>query len=38
MALEDQLEIMIPDERVEGVHTVGDLFELLADLLQSRRR
>jgi acyl carrier protein len=38
MALEDRFEITIPDERVEKVETVGDIFELLAELLSARAR
>ena len=34
MALEDHFNLSIPDERLERVQTVGDIFELLADLLQ----
>ncbi len=34
MALEDRFNLSIPDERLERVETVGDIFELLADLLQ----
>ena len=37
MALEDRLEISIPDERAENVQTVGDLFEVLAELVHSQR-
>jgi acyl carrier protein len=36
MALEDRLGISIPDERSEKVQTIGDLFEMLAELLQER--
>ena len=38
MALEDQFNLCIPDERSEAVRTVGDLFEMLAELLQEQRR
>jgi acyl carrier protein len=38
MALEDQFNLSIPDERWEKVRTVGDLFEALAELLQEQRR
>jgi len=38
MALEDQFNISIPDERWEKVRTVGDLLEALAELLQEQRR
>ena len=34
MALEDYFNISIPDERLEQVQTVGDIFELLAEMLQ----
>ena len=34
MALEDRFNLTIPDERLERVQTVGDIFELLAELLQ----
>ena len=34
MALEDRFNLSIPDERLERVQTVGDIFELLAELLQ----
>jgi acyl carrier protein len=33
MALEDRFNLSIPDERLERVQTVGDVFELLAELL-----
>ena len=36
MALEDRFNLTIPDERSEGVKTVGDVFELLAELLRPR--
>jgi acyl carrier protein len=38
MAIEDQFNLSIPDERWEKVRTVGDLFETLAELLQEQRR
>jgi len=38
MALEEQLNLSIPDERWDAVKTVGDLFETLAELLQENRR
>jgi acyl carrier protein len=38
MALEEQLNLSIPDERWDAVKTVGDLFETLAELLQANRR
>ena len=38
MALEDHFEISIPDEKAERVKTVGDLFEVLAELLQMQSR
>jgi acyl carrier protein len=34
MALEDYFNVSIPDERLERVQTVGDIFELLAEMLQ----
>ena len=34
MALEDRFNLSIPDEQLERVQTVGDIFELLAYLLQ----
>ena len=33
MALEDRFELSIPDEESEKVSTVGDLFEVLGELL-----
>jgi acyl carrier protein len=38
MAIEEQFNLSIPDERWERVRTVGDLFEALAELLQEQRR
>ena len=38
MALEDRFNLSIPDERLERVQTVGDVFELLADMLQPPSR
>lgn len=38
MALEDRFNLSIPDERLEQVQTVGDVFELLAELLPRRGR
>jgi len=35
MALEDRFNLSIPDERLERVQTVGEIFELLVELLQS---
>ena len=37
MALEDQFDLSIPDEQAERIQTVGDLVEVLAELLQARR-
>jgi acyl carrier protein len=37
MALEDRFNLCIQDERLERVQTVGDVFELLAELLQPPR-
>ena len=34
MALEDRFNLTIPDERSEDVKTVGDVFELLAELVR----
>jgi acyl carrier protein len=34
MALEDRFGITIPDEGIERIATVGDIFELLAELLR----
>jgi len=36
MAVEDRLEITIPDEQAEGVETIADLFEVVSGLLQER--
>ena len=36
MALEDRFSLSISDERLEQVQTVGDVFELLAELLPRR--
>ena len=36
MALEERLEITIPDERAEDVRTIGDVFEMVSGLLQER--
>jgi acyl carrier protein len=38
MAIEEHFDLSIPDERWEQVKTVGDLHEMLADLLQQSRR
>ncbi len=38
MAIEEEFNLSIPDERWERVRTVGDLFEALAELLQEQRR
>ncbi len=37
MALEEHLDLLIPDERAERIQTVGDIFEAAADLISSRR-
>ncbi len=37
MALEEQLEVTVPDDRAEEARTVGGLFELVADLQQVGR-
>lgn len=34
MALEERFDLSIPDDRLERVQTVGDVFELLAEMLQ----
>ncbi len=36
MALEERFALAIPDERAERVHTVGDVFELMAEFLPAR--
>jgi acyl carrier protein len=36
MALEERLQISIPDEQWEDVSTVEDVFESLAELLSGR--
>ena len=36
MALEERLEIAIPDERSEEVRTIGDVFKTVSELLQER--
>lgn len=38
MALEDRLNLAIPDERWERVRTVADIYESVAELLQEQRR
>ena len=38
MALEDRFNLSIPDERWERVRTIGDLYEVIAELLQEQRR
>ena len=38
MALEDHFGITIPDQQAENVHTVGQLFEFLAEALHSKVR
>lgn len=37
MALEEHFNLSIPDERLERVQTVGDVLELLAEMLQPSR-
>lgn len=37
MAIEDEFNLSIPEERWERVRTVGDLFEALGGLLQEQR-
>lgn len=34
MALEERFNLTLPDDAVERVQTVGDIFELLAEMLQ----
>ncbi len=36
MALEDRFNLALPDERLERVRTVGDVYELLAEFLSGR--
>jgi len=36
MALEERFSVSIPDEQLENIRTVGDVYELLAKLLGSR--
>ena len=38
MAIEDHFNLSIPDERWDQVKSVGDLYEMLGELLQERRR
>ena len=38
MALEDRFHLSIPDERLEQVQTVGDVFELVAEMLPRQHR
>ena len=38
LALEERFECSIPDEELEKVSTVGNLFEALAELLATRQR
>ena len=38
MALEERLDLSIPDEEWEKVSTIRDLFEALADLLGNQKR
>ena len=37
MALEDRFNLSIPDESWEQIKTVGDLFELVAELLEQSK-
>ena len=37
LALEERFGICISDEQIEKIQTVGDVYELLADLLESTR-
>jgi acyl carrier protein len=36
MALEERFSLSIPDDQLENVRTVGDVYELLAKLLAAR--
>jgi acyl carrier protein len=38
MAIEDRFDLSIPDDRLEKVKSVGDLYEALAEALQVSRR
>jgi acyl carrier protein len=38
MALEDRFTVSIPDESWEEIKTVGELFEFVAELLESSNR
>jgi acyl carrier protein len=38
MALEDRFKVSIPDESWEQIKTVGELFEFVAELLESSNR
>jgi acyl carrier protein len=38
MAVEEQFDMSFPDEQLERISTVGDLFETLANLLESPER
>jgi acyl carrier protein len=38
MALEQRFHVCVPDEITERVSTVGDLFEMLGELLENRER
>lgn len=35
MALEEEFKVTVPDERLDEIKTVGDLFDLLSDLLEN---
>lgn len=37
MALEEHFNLTIPDERLERIRTVADVFELIAESLEQRR-
>lgn len=37
MELEDEFDIVLPDEAWDSIQTVGDLFEALAPLLEAQR-
>lgn len=36
MALEDRFSLSLPDDQLERVQSVSDIFELLAEMLQSQ--
>ena len=38
MAVEEQFDLSVPEDRVDRLKTVGDLHEAVAELLQEQRR